>query len=53
MPHPGSMGTLVVLLVWMDCAAAVFSAGALVASVIDERARDAAYPPIATTQARS
>ncbi|WP_407353070.1 YihY/virulence factor BrkB family protein [Luteimonas sp. R10] len=45
----GSMGTLVVLLVWMYYAAMVFFVGALITSVIDERARDraddAASPP--------
>lgn len=34
----GSMGTLVILLVWMYYAAMVFFAGALVTAVIDERA---------------
>ncbi|WP_149196392.1 YihY/virulence factor BrkB family protein [Luteimonas suaedae] len=34
----GSMGTLVVLLVWMYYAAMVFFVGALITSVIDERA---------------
>ncbi|HJR73804.1 MAG TPA: YihY/virulence factor BrkB family protein [Luteimonas sp.] len=43
----GSMGTLVILLVWMYYAAVVFFVGALITAVIDERARDAAYPPIA------
>lgn len=49
----GSMGTLVVLLVWMYYAAMVFFVGALITSVIDERAseRDAAQasrpkPPV-------
>ena len=34
----GSMGTLVILLVWMYYAAIVFFAGALITAVIDERA---------------
>ncbi|MEP6635066.1 MAG: YihY/virulence factor BrkB family protein, partial [Luteimonas sp.] len=38
----GSMGTLVLLLVWMYYAAAVFFIGALITAVIDERARQAA-----------
>jgi membrane protein len=38
----GSMGTLVLLLVWMYYAAIVFFTGALVTAVIDERARRAA-----------
>lgn len=36
----GSMGTLVVLLVWMYYAAMVFFVGALITAVIDERARE-------------
>ena len=36
----GSMGTLVILLVWMYYAAMVFFAGALITAVIDERARE-------------
>ncbi len=43
----GSMGTLVILLVWMYYAAVVFFVGALITAVIDERARYAASPPIA------
>ena len=35
----GSMGTLVILLVWMYYAAVVFFVGALITAVIDERAR--------------
>lgn len=35
----GSMGTLVILLVWMYYAAMVFFVGALITAVIDERAR--------------
>ena len=38
----GSMGTLVILLVWMYYAAVVFFVGALITAVIDERARAAA-----------
>ena len=38
----GSMGTLVILLVWMYYAAMVFFVGALITAVIDERARVAA-----------
>ncbi len=37
----GSMGTLVILLVWMYYAAMVFFVGALITAVIDERAREA------------
>ncbi|WP_337926367.1 YihY/virulence factor BrkB family protein [Luteimonas saliphila] len=37
----GSMGTLVILLVWMYYAAMVFYTGALITAVIDERARGA------------
>jgi membrane protein len=37
----GSLGTLVVLLVWMYYAAMVFFMGALVTAVIDERMRSA------------
>jgi len=40
----GSMGTLVLLLVWMYYAAVVFFVGALITAVIDERARAAATP---------
>lgn len=43
----GSMGTLVILLVWMYYAAVVFFIGALITAVIDERARERADPPIA------
>jgi membrane protein len=35
----GSMGAMVLLLVWMYYAAAVFFGGALITAVIDERAR--------------
>ncbi|MEZ0471400.1 YihY/virulence factor BrkB family protein [Luteimonas salinilitoris] len=38
----GSMGTLVVLLVWMYYAAMVFFVGALITSVIDDRAHERA-----------
>lgn len=41
----GSMGTLVLLLVWMYYAAAVFFLGALITAVIDERMLAAAAPP--------
>jgi membrane protein len=42
----GSMGTLVLLLVWMYYAAAVFFIGALITAVIDERTlRAGAAPP--------
>ena len=44
----GSMGTLVLLLVWMYYAAVVFFIGALITAVIDERfggARQPAVPP--------
>jgi len=41
----GSMGTLVLLLVWMYYAAAVFFLGALITAVIDERLLAAAAPP--------
>ena len=44
----GSMGTLVILLVWMYYAAMVFFAGALITAVIDERAR-ARKAPVAGT----
>lgn len=37
----GSMGTLVLLLVWMYYAAAVFFGGAMITAVIDERMADA------------
>jgi len=40
----GSMGTLVLLLVWMYYAAAVFFLGALITAVIDERALKAREP---------
>lgn len=40
----GSMGTLVLLLVWMYYAAAVFFGGALITAVIDERMADGATP---------
>ncbi|TWI05884.1 membrane protein [Luteimonas cucumeris] len=43
----GSMGTLVILLVWMYYAAVVFFVGALITAVIDERLRERADPPIA------
>jgi len=41
----GSMGALVLLLVWMYYAAAVFFIGALITAVIDERTRDPAPLP--------
>ncbi|HEY9541773.1 MAG TPA: YihY/virulence factor BrkB family protein [Luteimonas sp.] len=41
----GSMGALVLLLVWMYYAAAVFFIGALITAVIDERMLAAATPP--------
>ena len=41
----GSMGTLVLLLVWVYYAAAVFFIGALITAVIDERMGAAAEPP--------
>ncbi|NZA27312.1 YihY/virulence factor BrkB family protein [Luteimonas sp. SJ-92] len=41
----GSMGTLVVLLVWMYYAAMVFFVGALITAVIDERSRERRDPP--------
>jgi membrane protein len=40
----GSMGTLVLLLVWMYYAAVVFFVGALITAVIDERRRHASAP---------
>ena len=40
----GSMGALVILLVWMYYAAVVFFVGALLTAVIDERARAKATP---------
>jgi membrane protein len=40
----GSMGTLVLLLVWMYYAAAVFFIGALITAVIDERSLRARVP---------
>lgn len=43
----GSMGALVILLVWMYYAAVVFFIGALITAVIDERSRERADPPIA------
>ena len=43
----GSMGTLVILLVWMYYAAVVFFIGALITAVIDERTRERTNPPIA------
>jgi len=41
----GSMGTLVILLVWMYYAAVVFFVGALITAVIDERARGVGSDP--------
>src|SRR3546814_585806 len=41
----GSMGALVLLLVWMYYAAEVFFIGALITAVIDERMLAAATPP--------
>lgn len=55
----GSMGTLVILLVWMYYAAMVFFAGALITAVIDERARmrrnpaGGVAPPAAATPSSS
>ncbi len=43
----GSMGTLVLLLVWMYYAAAVFFIGALITAVIDERMSRADAAPTA------
>lgn len=49
----GSMGTLVILLVWMYYAAVVFFVGALITAVIDERARLASVKrALAKRQAR-
>ncbi len=43
----GSMGTLVILLLWMYYAAMVFFVGALITAVIDERARERRLQPAA------
>lgn len=48
----GSMGALVILLVWMYYAAVVFFVGALITAVIDERSRERANPPIAALENR-